>query len=136
MNTPASPPKLKPNHYLHCDSDVRFDAPARPSSIAPCPRCGVALWCFQQADGLHVFQKDVADKTIAVVAKQLDVPAEQITPLTTFAELGADSLTVVETTMELETAFDVSFPEDEDPTVETVGAAIRLVEQCLAKKKR
>jgi acyl carrier protein len=96
----------------------------------------VALWHFTQADGLHVFEKGVADKTIALVAKELEVPPEQITPSATFAELGADSLTVVETTMELETAFDVSFPEDEDQTVETVGDAIRLVEQCLARKKR
>jgi acyl carrier protein len=135
MNAPASPPKINPSRCLHCDSDVRLDSQNAPA-VQPCPHCAVSLWCFHQPDGLHVFQKEVADKTLAVVAKQLEVPAEQITPFATFDELGADSLAVVETTMELETAFELSFPEDEDDPPRTVGEAIRLVEQCLAKKKR
>src|SRR5262249_36347810 len=119
MNAPASPPTINPNRCLHCDSDVPFDSQAPTSGVYPCPRCAFALWCFRQPDGLHVYQKDVSDKTIAVVAKQLEVPAEQITPFATFDELGADSLAVVETTMELETAFDVTFPEDEDQPPQT-----------------
>src|SRR5262245_63972306 len=135
MSAPACSPKVSPNRCLQCDKDVQLAA-APPTGVAPCPHCTSGLWFFQQADGLHVFNKEVADKTIAIAAKHLDVPKEQLTPFTSFADAGADSLLIVEITMELETAFDLVFPEEEDHSVQTVGDAIRLVEQCLARKKR
>lgn len=135
MSVPACPPKVSSNRCLQCESDVQFGPETPASGVAPCPHCAASLWYFQQLDGLHVFGKVVADKTIAVAAKHLDVPKEQLTPLTPFAECGADSLMIVEITMELETAFDLVFPEEVDHAVHTVGDAVRLVEQCLAKKK-
>ena len=100
----------------------------------PCPTCSDRLWLFQQPDGLHVFGREVADRTIAAIAKRLEVSKVQLTPFTTFVELGADSLEVVEITMQLEEEFGITFPAEEDESVQTVGDAIRAVELCLRGK--
>ena len=52
---------------------------------------------------------------IALVAEQMNRPAEEITPETRFREdLGADSLDAIELAIEAEDRFDTSIP-DEDP---------------------
>jgi acyl carrier protein len=119
----------------HCTCEIHADSPASDGALA-CPGCGVDLRYFHRPDGLHVFQRDVLEKTTRVMADKLVVTAESITPFTTFEELGADSLDVVEATMELEAEFDVTVEGDEADAVRTVGDAVRAVEQALAAKKR
>jgi acyl carrier protein len=101
-----------------------------------CPGCNTDLSCFHRPDGLHVFRRDVLEKAIPIIAQKMLVPAESVTPFTSFDEMGADSLEVVEATMDLETAFDLTFVEGEADTVRTVGDAVRAVEQALAAKMR
>lgn len=72
----------------------------------------------------------LADRVKAVVAQELDVPASQVTESATFmGDLKADSLMVVELIMTFEDEFDVEIPEDDAQGIQTVGDAIRYIEQ-------
>ena len=53
----------------------------------------------------------VQERVIDIVAEQLGVDKEKVTPETSFVnDLGADSLDTVELVMELEEEFDITFP--------------------------
>ncbi len=70
----------------------------------------------------------VFEKVKDIVANQLGVDIESITPESSFIEeLGADSLDVVELIMALETEFDLEIPEDEAENVSTVGDVVEYI---------
>ncbi|MBW3625047.1 MAG: acyl carrier protein [Armatimonadetes bacterium] len=70
------------------------------------------------------------DRVKKVVAEQLQVDPEQITPEASFIEdLGADSLDVVELVMALEEEFDVEIPDEDAEKLGTVGAAVDYINQ-------
>ena len=72
----------------------------------------------------------VGDRVIDIVAEQLGVDKEKISPETSFVnDLGADSLDTVELVMELEEEFDISIPEDAAEKIGTVGQAIEFIEK-------
>lgn len=72
----------------------------------------------------------VPDRVIDIVAEQLGVEKEKITPQTSFVnDLGADSLDTVELVMELEEEFDINIPDDAAEKIQTVGQAIEFIEQ-------
>jgi acyl carrier protein len=72
----------------------------------------------------------VKDRVIDIVAEQLGVDKEKITPETHFInDLGADSLDTVELVMELEEEFDISIPDDAAEKIQTVGQAIEFIEK-------
>lgn len=55
-------------------------------------------------------------------------PVPLITDETDFVtDLGADSLTLIEVSMELEAAFDVEIPDDQAEANKTVGATVEWV---------
>jgi acyl carrier protein len=75
----------------------------------------------------------VKDRVIEIVAEQLGVNKEQITPETSFVnDLGADSLDTVELVMELEEEFDINIPDDAAEKIQTVGQAIEYIEKMQA----
>lgn len=55
--------------------------------------------------------REVLERFAQIVAKSLHIPAERVTADATLEELGAESLDLVEITMEVETEFNVWFPE-------------------------
>lgn len=62
------------------------------------------------------------EKVRAVIAKQIDIPEENITPESKLIEdLKADSLDVVELIMDLEQEYGVEIPDDDLPGIRTVG---------------
>ena len=72
----------------------------------------------------------VADRVINIVAEQLGVDKEKVTPETSFVnDLGADSLDTVELVMELEEEFEIDIPDDAAEKIQTVGQAIEFIEQ-------
>ncbi len=72
----------------------------------------------------------VAERVIDIVAEQLGVDKEKVTPETSFVnDLGADSLDTVELVMELEEEFDVQIPDDAAEKIQTVGQAIEFIEK-------
>ncbi len=72
----------------------------------------------------------VKERVIDIVAEQLGVSKEQITPETSYVnDLGADSLDVVELVMEFEEEFDINIPDDAAEKIQTVGDTIAYIEK-------
>jgi acyl carrier protein len=71
----------------------------------------------------------IADRVKEIVAEQLGVSAEQVTPEAKFVEdLGADSLDTVELVMALEEEFSVEVPDEDAEKLLTVNDAIKYIE--------
>ncbi len=72
----------------------------------------------------------VTDRVIDIVAEQLGVDRDKVSPETSFVnDLGADSLDTVELVMELEEEFDINIPDDAAEKIQTVGQAIDYIEK-------
>jgi acyl carrier protein len=71
---------------------------------------------------------ELEQKVCKILADNLSVPVEQVTPASRFQEdLDADSLDLVEAVLALEEEFGVTIPEEEMEGVRTVGQAVQLV---------
>ncbi len=72
---------------------------------------------------------EIAEKVKSIIVDKLGVAEAEVTPEATFAQdLGADSLDTVELIMQLEQEFEVKIPEDEANKIQTVGDAIKFIE--------
>ncbi|MDR3540856.1 MAG: acyl carrier protein [Desulfosporosinus sp.] len=69
----------------------------------------------------------VFEKVKAIVVEQLGVDEVNVTPETSFEELNADSLDIVELIMALEEAFDLDIPDEEAEKIRTVGNAVSYI---------
>lgn len=67
------------------------------------------------------------NKIIGIVAEQLGVDAADITNETTFDDLNADSLDVVELIMALEEEFDIEIPDEDAEKIKTVKDAMNYI---------
>jgi acyl carrier protein len=71
----------------------------------------------------------VAEKIQKIVAENLNVAEDQVTPEAKFIEdLGADSLDQVELVMALEEQFGAEIPDEDAEKLTTVGDAIKYIE--------
>lgn len=78
--------------------------------------------------------QEIQDKVIEIVCKQLGVDKAKVTPETSFVnDLGADSLDTVELVMEMEDAFGMSIPDEEAEKIQTVGDAVKYIENMTKK---
>jgi acyl carrier protein len=76
----------------------------------------------------------VADKVREIIAKQLGVKLEEVTPQATFIDdLGADSLDTVEIVMALEEEFKAEIPDEDAEKMKTVGEAIKYIDERAGK---
>ncbi|MCR6544197.1 acyl carrier protein [Dehalobacterium formicoaceticum] len=72
----------------------------------------------------------VFDKIKQIVIDQLGVEnEEQVTMETSFKDLDADSLDVVELIMALEEEFDTEIPDEDAEKLTTVGAAVEYIKE-------
>ncbi|MBO6815142.1 MAG: acyl carrier protein [Rhizobiaceae bacterium] len=72
---------------------------------------------------------DIAERIKKIVVEHLDADADKVTENASFIDdLGADSLDNVELVMAFEEEFDVEIPDDAAETIQTVGDAIKFVE--------
>ena len=70
----------------------------------------------------------VFEKSRSLLSEQLGFDEEMITESTSFEDLGADSLDLVELMMSLEEEFSISADEEELTDVKTVGDVVKLIE--------
>lgn len=71
----------------------------------------------------------IFNKVKSIVAEQLGVDEEEITPDTSFEDLNADSLDIVELIMALEEEFDIEIPDEDAEKLTTVGAAVEYIRE-------
>ncbi len=68
------------------------------------------------------------DKLAEIIADQLSVDVEDITPDTSFSEdLNADSLDLMEVIVTLEDELDIQIADEELQNIKTVGDAYELI---------
>ncbi len=71
----------------------------------------------------------VFEKIRSLLSEQLGFDEDQITEATSFEDLGADSLDLVELMMSLEEEFSISADEEELTEIKTVGDVVKLIEE-------
>ena len=77
---------------------------------------------------------DVEEKVKDIIAEELGVEREKVTPNASFMEdLGADSLDTVELVMAFEKEFDVDIPDEEAEKLRTVGDALKYLHDKMGK---
>lgn len=73
---------------------------------------------------------NVADRVKKIITDKLGVDESEVTLEASFIkDLGADSLDTVELIMEFEKEFEVSIPDEQAESIQTVGDAISYLEQ-------
>ncbi|MFB2532456.1 acyl carrier protein [Paracoccus sp. p4-l81] len=83
----------------------------------------------------------IADRTIAIIAEHAMLDPDQVSADMTPADLGIDSLGLVEAIFAIEEAFDISVPfnanepEKSDFDISSVGAIIAAVQGLVAAQK-
>jgi acyl carrier protein len=76
----------------------------------------------------------VAEKVKEMIIKQLDSKESEVVPGARFIDdLGADSLDIVELIMALEDEYGLEIPDEDAEKIETVGDAIRYIEEHIKK---
>ncbi len=74
-------------------------------------------------------EKAIFEKVKSIVVEQLGVDEGDVTPDTSFEDLNADSLDIVELIMALEEEFDLEIPDEEAEKILTVGAAVEYIKE-------
>lgn len=78
-------------------------------------------------------QEKIFEKVKEIVAEQLGVKPEEVTPEANFAnDLGADSLDTVELVMALEEEFNIEIPDEEAEKILTVQQAVDFINEQVA----
>lgn len=82
----------------------------------------------EQVSAEQLDVKEIEQKVIDIISKQMGVDKSEITRETSFInDLNADSLDTVELVMEFEDEFDMSIPDEEAEKIQTVGAAVDYI---------
>jgi len=77
---------------------------------------------------------EIEEKVKAIIVDKLGVSEEEVTPEATIQQdLGADSLDTVDLIMDFEREFEVKIPEDDAEKIQTVGDAIKYIENAKAE---
>jgi acyl carrier protein len=73
------------------------------------------------------------DKIKSIIAEQLGVKPEEVTPKASFVDdLGADSLDTVELIMALEEEFNIEIPDEDAEKMKTVGDVVKYIDDKVA----
>ncbi|NLV17033.1 MAG: acyl carrier protein [Syntrophomonadaceae bacterium] len=75
------------------------------------------------------------DQARRIMAEQLGIEPETITLDSTFEEIDADSIDIVEMLMAIEDLYDVEFPEENLEDYKTMGALIKALYQVISAKQ-
>ena len=74
----------------------------------------------------------VMEKVKGIIVEQLGVDEDEVTMEASFTDdLGADSLDIVELVMAFEEEFDIEIPDDAAEHIQTVGDAVKFIQERL-----
>jgi len=72
---------------------------------------------------------NISDKVKQIIVDKLGVDESEVSTEASFTnDLGADSLDTVELIMEFEKEFDISIPDEQAENIQTVGQAVKYLE--------
>jgi len=75
----------------------------------------------------------LTQRVIELASKQVDIPHERIILDSQFvADLGFDSLDMVEFVMQVEEEFDIIVPSEKSDTIMTIRDAVRAIEEVIS----
>ena len=73
---------------------------------------------------------DVKSKVVSIIVDKLGVEESEVAEGASFTnDLGADSLDTVELITEFEKEFNIAIPDDQAENIQTVGDAIKYIEE-------
>lgn len=72
-------------------------------------------------------KEDTLQKVVEIIAEKLSISQENITENSTFKDLGADSLDIVEMIMSFEETFGIEIKDEDAEKIKTVGQAVDLI---------
>jgi acyl carrier protein len=78
---------------------------------------------------------DISGQIRGLIAKRLQVREAGIAPAAALADLGADSIAMMDLLMDFESAFGIEIPDDEASKIRTVGEAIGAIEKLVLAKR-
>lgn len=70
----------------------------------------------------------VEDKVKKIISDQLEVAVDKLSMDTSFEDIDADSLDIVELVMALEEEFDLEISDQEIENIKTVGDIVKYIE--------
>ncbi len=80
-------------------------------------------------------ESSIEERLKEIILKQFGEGEKPVTPESSFVnDLEADSLDIVELVMELEDEFDVSIPDEDAEKMQTVGDAVKYINEHTQKK--
>jgi acyl carrier protein len=79
---------------------------------------------------------ELTTKVLAIVARVKRIPEDQVTPDSTFEELGIDSLDGMNILFELENDFDINVPDSQAKSLRTVRDVVDGVRGLVEAKQR
>jgi acyl carrier protein len=80
-------------------------------------------------------REEIQESVIQIVCDQMGVSRDKVTLETSFVnDLGADSLDTVELVMEFEDEFELTIPDEDAEKIQTVGDAVKYIEDKSASK--
>ncbi len=72
----------------------------------------------------------VRERVVDIICEQMGADRDKVTDETSFVnDLGADSLDTVELVMEFEDEFDLNIPDEDAEKIQTVGDAVKYIEE-------
>ena len=79
-----------------------------------------------------IIMASILERVQRIIVDKLGVDESEVTPEASFTnDLGADSLDTVELIMEFENEFDISIPDESAEKIQTVGDAIKYLEEAV-----
>jgi acyl carrier protein len=78
-------------------------------------------------------KEDSNQKVVAIIAEKLSIPSENISTTSTFKDLGADSLDIVEIIMNFEETFGIEIKDEDAEKIQSVGQAVDLIHAARTK---
>lgn len=78
-------------------------------------------------------KEDTLQKVVAIIADKLSIPTANIQSTSTFKDLGADSLDIVEIIMSFEETFGLEIRDEDAEKIKTVEQAADLIHAARTK---
>jgi len=73
-------------------------------------------------------KEDIRNKVVDIVSKKLSINKETVTKSTSFEDLGADSLDMVEIIMKLEEVFSIEIDDEDAEKLSSLDQVITYIE--------